>query len=51
MDRPPSDVHNLLNELVSNRIYEFNIDAIMALFLPYHETPHFTKMVSILDIK
>ncbi|KAJ2923032.1 hypothetical protein H1R20_g14063, partial [Candolleomyces eurysporus] len=33
------------------RIYEFNVDAVMALFLPYHETPHFTKMVSILEIK
>ncbi|KAF6741372.1 hypothetical protein DFP72DRAFT_995311 [Ephemerocybe angulata] len=32
-------------------VYEFNIDAVMTLFLPYHETPHFTKMVSILEIK
>ncbi|KAH6904492.1 hypothetical protein BKA70DRAFT_1373519 [Coprinopsis sp. MPI-PUGE-AT-0042] len=33
------------------RIQEFNINAVMALFLPYHETPHFTKMLSIMDLK
>ncbi|GJJ09338.1 hypothetical protein Clacol_003560 [Clathrus columnatus] len=33
------------------RVTEFNVDALMALFLPYHETPHFTKLVSILHIK
>ncbi|TFK24886.1 hypothetical protein FA15DRAFT_669091 [Coprinopsis marcescibilis] len=33
------------------RIHEYNIDALMTLFLPYHETPHFTKMISILELK
>ncbi|KAI0354312.1 hypothetical protein OH77DRAFT_530067 [Trametes cingulata] len=33
------------------RIHEFNVDAVVALFLPYHETPHFIKMVSILHIQ
>ncbi|KAI0776755.1 hypothetical protein BD413DRAFT_469201 [Trametes elegans] len=33
------------------RIHEFNVEAIVSLFLPYHETPHFVKMVSILHIK
>jgi U3 small nucleolar RNA-associated protein 10 len=33
------------------RINEFNLEAILALFLPYHETPHFAKMVTILHIK
>ncbi|TFK83295.1 hypothetical protein K466DRAFT_498737 [Polyporus arcularius HHB13444] len=32
------------------RIHEFNVEQIVTLFLPYHETPHFTKMVSILHI-
>ncbi|KAI1789700.1 hypothetical protein LXA43DRAFT_1019967 [Ganoderma leucocontextum] len=32
------------------RIHEFNVSSIVSLFLPYHETPHFTKMVSILHI-
>ncbi|KAG5718058.1 U3 small nucleolar RNA-associated protein 10, partial [Termitomyces sp. T112] len=33
------------------RINEFNIEAVLSLFLPYHESPHFTKMLSILHIK
>ncbi|EAU87657.2 hypothetical protein CC1G_09118 [Coprinopsis cinerea okayama7 len=33
------------------RIHEFNIDSLVSLFLPYHETPHFTKIISILDLK
>ncbi|KAI0670242.1 hypothetical protein C8Q78DRAFT_1138718 [Trametes maxima] len=33
------------------RIHEFNVDPIVSLFLPYHETPHFIKMVSILHIQ
>ncbi|KAI0070967.1 hypothetical protein K474DRAFT_1669523 [Panus rudis PR-1116 ss-1] len=32
------------------RIHEFNVKAVLALFLPYHEAPHFTKMLSILHI-
>ncbi|PIL25975.1 hypothetical protein GSI_11729 [Ganoderma sinense ZZ0214-1] len=32
------------------RIHEFNVSSIVSLFLPYHETPHFTKMVSILHV-
>ncbi|KAF8966928.1 armadillo-type protein [Flammula alnicola] len=33
------------------RINEFNVEAILTLFLPYHESPHFAKMVTILQIK
>ncbi|KAF8515684.1 armadillo-type protein [Hysterangium stoloniferum] len=33
------------------RIHEFNVDALMVLFLPYHETAHFTKMMTILHVK
>ncbi|KAJ7884545.1 hypothetical protein B0H14DRAFT_3742152 [Mycena olivaceomarginata] len=32
------------------RINEFNVEPILALFLPYHESPHFAKMLSILHI-
>ncbi|KAJ7762738.1 hypothetical protein DFH07DRAFT_813302 [Mycena maculata] len=33
------------------RINEFNVDAVLALFLPYHESPHFAKMLSILHVE
>ncbi|KAJ7630018.1 hypothetical protein DFH06DRAFT_704991 [Mycena polygramma] len=33
------------------RINEFNVESVLALFLPYHESPHFAKMLSILHIK
>ena len=33
------------------RINEFNVDDTLALFLPYHETPHFVKLLSILHVK
>jgi U3 small nucleolar RNA-associated protein 10 len=33
------------------RINEFNVPDILVLFLPYHESPHFAKMVSILSIE
>ncbi|KAF9468309.1 hypothetical protein BDZ94DRAFT_1246474 [Collybia nuda] len=33
------------------RINEFNVEALLSLFLPYHESPHFTKMITILHIK
>ncbi|RDB23790.1 U3 small nucleolar RNA-associated protein 10 [Hypsizygus marmoreus] len=33
------------------RINEFNVEAVLSLFLPYHESPHFTKMISIIHIK
>ena len=32
------------------RVHEFNVEAVLALFLPYQESPHFTKMLSILHI-
>ncbi|THH02630.1 hypothetical protein EW145_g6726 [Phellinidium pouzarii] len=32
------------------RINEFNVSDVLALFLPYHESPHFAKMISILII-
>ncbi|KAF8440039.1 hypothetical protein L210DRAFT_3760928 [Boletus edulis BED1] len=35
----------------SIRTNEFNVPAILALFLPYHESPHFVKMLSILHIQ
>ena len=33
------------------RINEFSVEDLLALFLPYHETPHFAKMLTILHIK
>ena len=33
------------------RINEFNVEAMLSLFLPYHETPHFAKVVTILHFK
>ena len=33
------------------RINEFNVEATLALFLPYHESPHFAKMITILHIQ
>ncbi|KIJ60905.1 hypothetical protein HYDPIDRAFT_42974 [Hydnomerulius pinastri MD-312] len=33
------------------RINEFNVDAVLSLFLPYHEAPHFVKMLSILHVQ
>lgn len=33
------------------RINEFNVEAVLSLFLPYHESAHFTKMISIIHIK
>ncbi|TCD67119.1 snoRNA-binding rRNA-processing protein utp10 [Steccherinum ochraceum] len=32
------------------RIHEFNVNAVLSLFLPYHESPHFLKMLSIVHI-
>ena len=37
--------------LTKGRINEFNVEDVLSLFLPYHDTPHFAKMVSILHIK
>ncbi|KIY65181.1 hypothetical protein CYLTODRAFT_357230 [Cylindrobasidium torrendii FP15055 ss-10] len=33
------------------RVNEFNVEAVLTLFLPHHESPHFAKMVTILHIK
>ncbi|KAH7099410.1 armadillo-type protein [Auriculariales sp. MPI-PUGE-AT-0066] len=33
------------------RVNEFNVPAVLQVFLPYHESPHFAKMLSILDIE
>ncbi|KJA17838.1 hypothetical protein HYPSUDRAFT_191636 [Hypholoma sublateritium FD-334 SS-4] len=33
------------------RVHEFNVEAVLSLFLPYHESPHFAKLVTILSIK
>ncbi|KAG8215319.1 hypothetical protein J3R82DRAFT_8910 [Butyriboletus roseoflavus] len=49
MEAPTSKV---LEWLVRRfRINEFNVPAILALFLPYHESPHLVKMLSILHIQ
>ncbi|KAI9060150.1 hypothetical protein FKP32DRAFT_1760434 [Trametes sanguinea] len=49
MDSPTGKV---LEWLVRRfRIHEFNVEAVVSLFMPYHETPHFVKMVSILRIQ
>ncbi|KAF8630264.1 hypothetical protein AX17_005450 [Amanita inopinata Kibby_2008] len=47
-----SPTNKVLEWLVRRfRINEFNVDEVLALFLPYHETPHFAKMITILHIK
>ncbi|KAG7098539.1 hypothetical protein E1B28_000475 [Marasmius oreades] len=33
------------------RVNEFNVEALISVFLPYHETPHFAKMNTILHVK
>ncbi|KJA24974.1 hypothetical protein HYPSUDRAFT_200217 [Hypholoma sublateritium FD-334 SS-4] len=33
------------------RVHEFNVEAVLPLFLPKHESPHFAKLVTILSIK
>ncbi|KAI9454082.1 hypothetical protein F5148DRAFT_1378333 [Russula earlei] len=33
------------------RINEFNVEDVLSLFLPYHDSPHFAKMVTILHVK
>ncbi|KAK0200852.1 hypothetical protein DFS33DRAFT_1386800 [Desarmillaria ectypa] len=33
------------------RINEFNVESVLSLFLPYHESPHFAKIVTILHIR
>lgn len=33
------------------RINEFNVEDVLFLFLPYHDTPHFAKMVTILRVE
>ena len=44
--------HDSREDLIySKRINEFNVEAILALFLPYHESPHFAKMVTLLHIQ
>ena len=37
--------------MIRLRINEFNVDDTLASFLPYHETPHFVKLLSILHVK
>jgi hypothetical protein len=41
----------LILTVVVPRIQEFNVQQVMALFLPYHESPHFAKIITILQIK
>ena len=40
-----------LGALKKSRINEFNVEDVLTLFLPYHDTPHFAKMISILRIE
>lgn len=40
--------HNLI---ILARINEYNVEDVLVLFLPYHESPHFAKMLTILHIK
>ena len=36
---------------VCHRVNKFNIEALLIVFLPYHESPHFKKILSILEIE
>lgn len=47
----PVGLENELRGAEEGRINEFNVEDILSLFLPYHDSPHFAKMVSILHIK
>ncbi|KAI0295094.1 armadillo-type protein [Multifurca ochricompacta] len=38
-------------ELRESRVNEFNVEDILSLFLPYHDSPHFAKMLTILHLK
>jgi U3 small nucleolar RNA-associated protein 10 len=42
---------NGISCVIAFRIHEFNVQQVMALFLPYHESPHFAKMLTILQIQ
>lgn len=46
-----NDICNGTSDVTVSRIHEFNVQPVMALFLPYHESPHFAKMITILQIK
>ncbi|TFK48252.1 hypothetical protein OE88DRAFT_1664727 [Heliocybe sulcata] len=48
MDGPTSRVIEWLVRRF--RINEFNVEDVLSLFLPFHESPHFAKMVTILHI-
>lgn len=36
--------------LISDRIHEFNVETTLQVFLPYHESPNFARMLAILTI-
>jgi U3 small nucleolar RNA-associated protein 10 len=43
--------YKVSRHLKKSRINEFNVEDVLTLFLPYHDTPHFAKMVSILRVE
>lgn len=47
----PSTFLQIIEALRKSRINEFNVEDVLSLFLPYHDTPHFAKMVSILRVE
>lgn len=47
----PSTSLQIIEALRKSRINEFNVEDVISLFLPYHDTPHFAKMVSILRVE
>jgi|SRR6266404_409792 len=41
----------IVEALTNSRINEFNVEDVLSLFLPYHDTPNFAKMVTILRVE
>jgi U3 small nucleolar RNA-associated protein 10 len=39
-----------INSHLNKRAHEFNVDALLTVFLPFHATGHFIKLVSLLHI-
>lgn len=36
---------------LSPRVHEFNVEMILAAFIPYHDTPQFARMLQILKLE
>lgn len=46
-----SDTRGSVDRGVAQQVYQYNVDAIMGCFLPWHDTVAFARMVQLLDLK